>query len=423
MIHQPSPYKLITPGIMEGTLVVPPSKSISHRLLIMAALSQKKCSIKNILCSDDIHITLDALNKMGFIFELTDNTVQFVGKHNILTERVHIYLENSGTSARLLTAVAATMPGEFILDGSERMRERPMLPLIEALNQLGSDIVHNRGYLPIRIRGKRLTGGEVTVEVSQSSQFLTALLLIAPLLREGLVIYAQGNMASRSYVDLTLSLLAKYKIQFKTEDNKIYIPGNQLYQVFDTIVEGDFSSASYFAVGPVISGGEIYLKNLDKNSRQGDIIILEILKQAGARVEWESNGVRITSAKLKGIKVNLQSHPDIVPTVAVMALFSEGTSILKNVSHLRFKESDRLGVLVENIERLGGSASINGGDLFIEPRPLKGNSLLTYNDHRMAMSFALVGLRIPGVKIENPDCVKKSFPNFWDEFERLVRPV
>ena len=209
MILESSPYKLITPGIMQGTLWVPSSKSISHRVLIMAALSQKKCSIKNILLSEDINITLEALKKMGYIFQISNNTVQFAGKQKIPAEEVHIYLENSGTSARLLTAVAAIIPGEFILDGSERMRERPMLPLIEALTQLGSEIDHNRGLLPIRIRGKRLMGGQVKVEVSKSSQFLTALLLIAPLLRNGLLINTTGNMASRSYVDLTLSLLAQ----------------------------------------------------------------------------------------------------------------------------------------------------------------------------------------------------------------------
>lgn len=421
MENSNSTFREIIPGVMQGSVSVPPSKSVSHRLLIMAALSGQKYTIRNVLWSEDIQITFNALEKLGYKFGRTAESVVSKGKDELPLHPITIHFGNSGTSARLLTAVAAITPGTFILDGSPRMRERPMLPLVKALQQLGTKISHNRGYFPIQIEGKLPDGGEVRVEVTKSSQFLSALLLVAPLTAGGLRIVPDGVIASRSYVDLTLSLMKQADIEFTEENDSFFVPGGQNYRLQNLAVEGDYSSASYFAVGAAISGGLVQLKNLQKDSSQGDRVILDILAQAGARMQWTTDGPQISSAPLCGISADMQRCPDLVPSVAVLALFAKGSSRIKNISHLRFKESDRLQVLVENIQLLGGKAAIEDNDLVIDPRALHGALLPTHDDHRMAMSFALAGLRIPGVKIENPGCVKKSFPNFWEEFDRTVK--
>jgi len=416
------PY-IIKPGVMRGEVTAPPSKSVSHRMLILAAISGKKCEVHNLLLSEDIYITVNALKAMGYGLELQGNTAYLSGKREIPDEIREIYFGDSGTSARLLTAVAGAQPGKYLLDGSPRMRQRPMEPLIHALQKLGVSIKHRNGYLPIKIEGRILQGGEVEIDVSQSSQYLSALMLIGPLTESGLRIIPSMNMASKSYSDLTLSMLRENNIAILQDEKSIFIEGNHRPIIQQGRVEGDYSSAAYFAVGSAISGGRVYIKGIRKDSKQGDHMVLDFLEKAGAKVRWDDTGVHITGNKLKGISVNMNSYPDLVPTVAIIALFTKGISRFQQVSHLKIKESDRLNAIVTNITGLGGSANIDGTDLVIQPKSLKGTFIRTFNDHRIAMSFALVGLRVPEVRIENPDCVKKSFPDFWTIFEQLVKPI
>jgi 3-phosphoshikimate 1-carboxyvinyltransferase len=416
------PY-IIKTGVLSGEVIAPPSKSVSHRLLILAALSGKACEVHNLLLSEDLYITVNALKAMGYGLELKGNTAFLTGKREIPDKTREIYFGDSGTSARLLTAVAGAQPGKYLLDGSPRMRQRPMEPLIHALQKLGVSMKHQNGYLPIKIEGRILKGGEVEIDVSQSSQYLSALMLIAPLTETGLRIIPSTDMASKSYSDLTLSMLSENNINVHQDHKSIFIEGNHRPTIHRTGVEGDYSSAAYFAVGSAISGGKIYIKEIKQDSRQGDRIVLDLLKKAGAIVHWDDKGAHISGSKLKGITVNMYDYPDLVPTVAIMALFAEGFSRFRRVSHLKMKESDRINAIITNINNLGGSANIDETDLVIQPKPLKGTFIRTFNDHRIAMSFALVGLRVPEVKIENPDCVKKSFPDFWNKFEQLVKPI
>ncbi len=415
------PHIEIKTGVLSGKTNAPPSKSITHRLLIIAALSGQRWHIKNPLFSDDTRITLDALNQMGFSMNSIPNEFVLDGTHKNIESPSVIFFGNSGTSARLLTAVAASISGEFHLDGTERMRQRPMFPLINALQQLGAEIEHQNGYLPMDVSGGNLKGGEVIIDASQSSQFISALLLIAPYLKQDLTILPEGTIASSGYVDLTFSLMRKNGIEVKKDGEKIVLPGNQNYVMRDDKVEGDYSSASYFLAGAALTGGSVTVSNLEQSSHQSDQIILEILSEAGARVVRESDKVIVKGGKIKGIDMDMQSCPDIVPTVAVMALFATGDTRMRNVRHLQFKESDRLKAIQENISRLGGESEIEGNDLIIKPRPLKGATLPTYDDHRIAMSFALAGLRVKGVSIENPKCVEKSFPEFWREFYQMIQ--
>jgi 3-phosphoshikimate 1-carboxyvinyltransferase len=499
--------KLITPiasnssGGFGGSVVVPSSKSISHRALILAALTGRSAVVYNPLRSDDVDLTFDALRAMGYDAIRDGSDVIFSGKQaHIMSaggSATDIYIKHSGTSARLLTAVAAIQRTPMRIDGSERMRERPMQDLITPLAELGVTLSHERGCLPITIHrgleiasssgrgfgsglsaglsaGLGLDGGfgssttsasmpVVTVNASKSSQFLSALLLIAPLLPHGVEIRLAGTMSSRSYVDMTIAQMRMAGVEVQelttnesTGQHGYRVPGGQRYTLREWNVEGDYSGASYALAAAAITGGTVHIPNLVRESLQGDRVIVDILEEFGAQVEWHAdagltlrgNPDRVlrgmtTSGATSGVERDMNTCPDIVPTVAVVALFAETPTRLHNIEHLRYKESDRIAAVIGNIERLGGKAmveknSAGGETLVIEPlsadvlaarAPAAAPSALsatapiislpTFDDHRMAMCFAVAGLRLAGVQIEEPSCVAKSYPTFWADFERL----
>lgn len=435
--------KRITTSGVNGTLAVPTSKSLTHRALIIAAFaadaSGKPALVRHPLRSDDTTLTLDALRRMGYPVEISENAadgiewVQFAGKRLQSRAAASINIHHSGTSARLLTAVAAVQPraevGFIEIDGSERMRERPMQELIEPLMALGAHVLHQNGFLPIRIAQpipRTSTQALVQVDASKSSQFLSALLLIAPLLEGGMNIRLAGEIASKSYSDMTIEQMRKagVHVQEITENGSLTgysVEGSQVYSLPEYAVEGDYSSASYPLAAAAITGGSITITNLTKDSPQGDRAIVNILTAFGAEASWSAGGLTLVgNTHLRGVDWDMNSCPDIVPTVAVVAMFADGRSTFRNIEHLRFKESDRIQAVIENIERLGGKAFVEGTALVVEPtQNLHGSTILTFEDHRMAMSFALAGLRIEGVEIENPACVAKSYPDFWRDFERF----
>ena len=301
-------YKKIQPGKFQGKLSAPPSKSVTHRLLILAALSGQPCEIENILLSEDTLITIEALSKMGFRLDLQNNSVIFSGERRIPKDIITIDFGNSGTSARLLTAVAAITPGNYFLTGSNRMMQRPMLPLIQTLSVLGAHIEHDNGFLPISLSGGTLSGRKVTVDASQSSQFVSALMLIAPHTRQGLKIIIDGPIASESYIHLTRSVLENAGMTVKLKREKIDIPGRQFYKLDKVAVEGDYSSISYFAVGAAISKGDITIQNLSTKSAQGDRAILDIIKTAGGNISHQKEGCRITAQHLRGFEVEMINY-------------------------------------------------------------------------------------------------------------------
>lgn len=439
--------RLIQPAAAGGTLAVPTSKSLTHRALIIAAFaahdSDKPALVRNPLRSDDTTLTLEALRRMGYPVAVSENsdgieTVEFAGKRTDTNGLVAINIHHSGTSARLLTAVAAVQPipegGSIEIDGSERMRQRPMQELIEPLAALGVRLQHQNGFLPIRIT-EPISNDEgmntARVDAAKSSQFLSALLLIAPLLAHGLRIEVGGEIASKSYSDMTIAQMRKAGIQVEETVEKTtahgritryFVSGKQTYSMPHYAVEGDYSSGSYPLAAAAITGGTVTITNLTQDSPQGDRAIVEILQNFGTSIVWSADGLTLTGNKhLRGVDCDMNSCPDIVPTVAVVALFAEGRSYFRNIEHLRYKESDRIAAVIGNIERLGGRAFVEGNALVVEPAvtALHGASIPTFDDHRMAMSFALAGLRVSGIEIENPSCVAKSYPDFWRDFERL----
>jgi 3-phosphoshikimate 1-carboxyvinyltransferase len=431
--------KSLSPGTtVNATLTVPSSKSLTHRALIIAAFSadatDKAALVESPLESDDTLYTLAGLHKLGYVSDVheEDRRIEYVvfsGKRAERTSAATIDIHHSGTSARLLTAVTAAQTLEYpvTLDGSPRMRQRPMAELLAPLTELGAEIQSTGGFLPLHFTRGIRQGGHVRVDAAKSSQFLSALLLIAPLLDGETIIETTGAIASKSYSDMTIAQmrLAEVEIGEETVPDggfRYTIPGGQHYKLHHYVVEGDYSAASYALAAAAITRGEVHIPNLTPNSAQGDRAIIQILQAFGNDVLLSNTGVTVRGAqRLRGIDWDMNSCPDIVPTVAVLALFAESPTILNNIGHLQYKESDRLSVIINNIKRLGGKTHSDGETLIIEPaiRSLRGTTIPTHDDHRMAMAFALVGLRVPGVIIENPLCVAKSYPDFWRDFERL----
>lgn len=434
-------YQRITKGIFHGTLAVPGSKSLTHRCLIMAAFaaaaSGKPTVVRHPLRSDDTDITLVALQAMGYEAERSHSpdgeAVRFSGKSLIPDASpenpVKIYVHHSGTSARLLTAVAAVQPVAVMIDGSERMRQRPMQELIEPLEQLGAEIQSASGFLPITITKPVTHGTRVAVDASKSSQFLSALLQIAPLLDGMMTIDLSSEISSKSYSDMTITLMRQAGVVVEETSSGYTVRGGQPYVLAEWFVEGDYSAVSYPFAGAAISGGEVTVSNVVQDSLQGDRAILDILSVFGAEVRWNADGKGATvrgTGVLHGVDRDMNTCPDIVPTVAVLAMFADSPTRLRNVEHLRYKESDRISAVIEGIERLGGRAFVDehdGNALVIEPvepSKLHGAKIRTFDDHRMAMCFALAGLRIDGVEIEDPSCVAKSYPGYWRDFLWLI---
>lgn len=414
----------IKPQKIKGSEVtVPGSKSYTHRILIAAALSDGICTIENGLKSEDTTFTQNALQQMGVRIEERNNKLVVYGtKGELKPSGGPIFLGNSGTSMRLLTSVAAIGKGIYTLTGSKRMEQRPIQDLLDGLKQIGvwARCVNNNGCPPVEIKGGKIKGGKVSLNCKISSQYLSSILLIAPYTKEGLEITVAEGPVSRPYVDLTVDIMAKLGIIVTREGyNRFRIAGNQTYRSGSYRVEPDCSQAGYFWAAAAITGATIKVKGIAKDSRQGDIRFTEVLEAMGCQVAHEKDGIAVAGGELAAIEVDMADMPDMVPTLAVVAAFAKGTTIIKNVAHLKAKESDRLGSVAKELTKMGIEASSTDTGLIIKGGKPRGAEINTYNDHRIAMSFAVAGLVVPGIVIRDEKCVEKSFPDFWNVFERL----
>ena len=419
------------------------SKSYTHRLLIASALSNNKCILKNILESEDTAFTISALENLGIKIKKEKNNLIINGKSGIFSVyNKEIFLGNSGTSMRFLCSLATLGKGEYILNGTNRMKKRPIKELIFALNQIGANAIsvnnnncppvkitsisalnqirantsiNNNNYSPIKKQNK------IEIDCSLSSQYLSSLLFIAPLLENGLEIKREGKLVSKNYIDMTIDIMKKFSIEILRESYDFFkIKGKQIYQGGSYEVEADASNASYFFAIAAMTNTSIKILKLKKESKQGDIKFLEILEKMGAKVFYEKDGIRVQGKKLIGIEADMSNMPDVVPTLAVLSAFATGKTIIKNIAHLAIKESNRIEATAKELLKLGAkvttttsSMTINGG--FVK----KGALINTYDDHRIAMSFAMASLMQKDIKIENKRCVDKSFPKFWQIFNNL----
>lgn len=414
----------INPGpIRNTTVTVPGSKSYTHRTLIAAALSDGPCRIDNWLDSEDTRYTLEALSGFGARIEKDKGGLMVWGRGGDTDPcDAPIYLGNSGTSMRLLTSYAALGKGRYILTGSDRMHERPIQHLLDALREAGVQAVsvNHDGCPPVEILGGRISGGKIHINCSISSQFLSGLLLIAPYTEQGLKIHVTKGPVSKPYIDMTLDIMSQFGVTVIRDGYHYFeIAGNQCYRSGHYRVEPDASQAGYFWAAAAITGAQIKVAGITKKSSQGDVRFAEVLGHMGCRITHETDGITVRGGDLSGITVDMADMPDIVPTLAVVAAFAKGTTVIKNVAHLKVKESDRLTAVMNELTKMGISATSNQNDLIIIGGSPHGAVIETYNDHRMAMCFAIAGLVAPGIEIVNEGCVEKSFPTFWEVFEGL----
>ncbi len=404
---------------------VPGSKSFTHRVLIAAALAEGRSFIEGALFSRDTGLTAQALVQMGAEIDANaeDFTFSVTGTGGRLkAANKDIYLENSGTSMRLLAAIAALGRGDYILDGSLRMRQRPIAELLTALKQLNiaACSLRDNGCPPIKVSGGRIAGGPVAIDCGISSQYLSGLLLLAPLTENGLDIEVIKGPVSRPYVDLTLSVMNRFGIEVEAQGYTFFkVAGKQTYQSGEYRVEPDCSQAGYFWGAAAISKSEIKVLGINQDSDQGDLGFIHVLEKMGCRLVFSADGISVIGGPLKGLEVDMGDMPDLVPTLAVVAAFAEGTTLMTNVAHLRAKESDRLAAVANELGKMGIKAECGPDSIAVTGGQPVGARIKTYDDHRIAMSFALAGLRIPGIIIEDEGCVAKSFPNFWSVFDSL----
>jgi 3-phosphoshikimate 1-carboxyvinyltransferase len=407
---------------VEATLILPGSKSYTHRALMAAALATGESVLTNALKAEDTELTAQALTQLGAGIGWQGTTIKVTGRGGRWRPvKEPIYLGNSGTSMRFLTALVALGAGEYLLTGTERLCQRPLGELLDALRRVGVEAVSEKGdgCPPVRVTGG-LTGGRTQLSGSISSQYLSALLFIGPLAPQGLEIEITGELVSRPYVDLTLEVLGDFGITYYREGHRYFqLPGGQSYLPQAYEIEADASSASYFWAAAALTGGRVTITNLSLESSQGDAAFPEVLARMGCAIESTPAGLTVQGGPLQGVAVNMASMPDLVPTLAVLAAFAQGDTVITGVAHLRHKESDRLAAVATELGKLGIEARETADGLVIRGGTPQGAVIHTYNDHRIAMSFAVAGLKAPGMIISDPDCVAKSFPDFWEFFERL----
>ncbi|HEU5181434.1 MAG TPA: 3-phosphoshikimate 1-carboxyvinyltransferase [Candidatus Polarisedimenticolia bacterium] len=409
-------------GAVDADLVAPPSKSVTQRLLILGALASGVSRIVQPLDADDTRVMAEALRAVGIGIGQGARAWEIRGGGGRLpSPGASVDAGSAGTAARFLTALLCLGRGRYLLDGSPRMRERPIQPLVDALRELGARIRYlgTRGSPPLEILAEGLRGGRVSIRAGMSSQYLSALLLVAPRAAGALRIAPEGEIASAPYLRLTAQVMVRFGIELQEPAPLSFSVEPQDFAGRELRVEGDYSSAGYFFAAAAITGGQVRVSNLQPDSAQADRGILEVLEKMGCKVIAQGEGVALSGGELEAADCNLSGMPDAAPTLAVTALFARGRSRFTGLSTLRVKETDRVAALARELARLGAEIREGPDFLEIQPRPLQGASIETYEDHRMAMSFALAGLRIPGVIIRDPGCVSKSFPEFWEAFAKL----
>ncbi|OGP47537.1 MAG: 3-phosphoshikimate 1-carboxyvinyltransferase [Deltaproteobacteria bacterium RBG_13_51_10] len=407
----------------DAVVAIPGSKSYTHRALIASALAEGESVLFNALRSEDTEYTAQGLEKLGIKIAWEGDSILVQGKGGVLKAGGEkIYVGDSGTSMRFLTALAALKNGRTLLDGSERMRKRPMAELLGGLVSLGVKAysLERNGYPPVVVDSQGLEGGNARIKGSESSQFLSALLMVAPLARADVRLEVTGRLVSRPYVDITRGVMADFGVEVqKEEGDSFFVRAGQRYSPRQYRVEGDASNASYFLAAAAITSGKVRVENFRPASLQGDAQFLAILEQMGCEVSRGENWAEVRVKELRGIEVDMNTMPDLVPTLAIVAAFAQGKTVIRNVGHLRHKESDRLKTVAGELAKMGVEVAEGKDWLQVERGKARGAEIETHNDHRLAMSFAIAGLAVPGIKIKGERCVAKSFPGFWETLKKL----
>ena len=410
----------------DATVEVPGSKSYTNRALLIAALAHGASTVTGALFSDDTRYMCNALQKLGVDIDTDEKRATFDvygNGGNIPVSSAELYIGNSGTTSRSLTAYVSLGRGRFVIDGDEPMRHgRPISDLLDALTQIGVSArsQFDNGHLPVIVEGNGLEGGKTRLDVSKSSQFLTALLLIAPYAKNDVEIEVVGDR-EMPYIDITLSVMEAFGVQVVSEGYRYFrIEGGQRYQPRIYNIEPDASNASYFFAAAAITGGRVTVQHLHLDSMQGDVQFVRILELMGCQVAVSDSGITVTGpSQLKGIDVDMRAISDTALTLAAIAPFADSNVTIRNIEHTRWQETDRIHAMVTELRKLGVPVIEHQDGLEISPAPITPAAIDTYEDHRMAMAFSLVGLKADGIRINDPECVSKTFPNYFQVLQGL----
>ncbi|MEY3045063.1 MAG: hypothetical protein RL242_1905 [Pseudomonadota bacterium] len=415
---------------ISGSITLPGSKSLSNRVLLLAMLSEGETFIENLLDSDDVRRMIDALAKLKISYEedRPGKKIRVKGEGGrIPVDKAELFLGNAGTAIRPLTSALTLGHGRFVLDGIERMRERPIQDLLDGLNQLGAQVrsIDNTGCPPVEIIANGLPGGVTKLSGAISSQYLSAILLASPYAQTPVEIRIKDHLVSIPYVEMTIRLMNRFGVNVDvSEDFKsFHINAPQSYKSPKTyFVEGDASSASYFLAGAAITGGTVTVIGCGTDSLQGDAQFAKIMEMMGAEVQWEANQITVRgSGNLKGIDVDMNEMPDAAMTLAVAALFAKGTTAIRNIYNWRLKETERLKAVSSELKKLGATVEEGEDYIIIEPpEKLLPAKIATYDDHRMAMAFSLAACGEVPITILDPSCVSKTFPDYFDQLSKLT---
>lgn len=411
---------------LNASVRLPGSKSLTNRALLIAALAHGKTTLTNALISDDSRYFAGALQTLGFDVQIIPDRLEMsvcgLGGR-IPAQKAELFIGNAGTAARFLSAFLTLGNGEYLLDGNARMRERPIGGLAEALRRLGVEVSASASdCLPVKIVARGLPGGEAEIAGDVSSQFLSALLMAAPYAQKPVKLTLTTELNSKPYVDMTLAIMSDFGVQVERQAYKRFIVPPGRYQPRDVyVIEPDASAASYFFAAPAICGGSLRVENLTRRSAQGDVAFLDLLQQMGCIVTEGGNYLEVTGpVRLQGVDVDLRDIPDTAQTLAAIAPFASTPTRIRGIASARLKETDRVSATCAELTRLGVRVEERPDGLTVYPcDSIRPAVVQTYDDHRMAMAFALIGLRVPGVAIENPGCVSKTFPNYFAVLESL----
>ncbi|ECE7568945.1 3-phosphoshikimate 1-carboxyvinyltransferase [Salmonella enterica] len=416
---------------VDGAINLPGSKSVSNRALLLAALACGKTVLTNLLDSDDVRHMLNALSALGINYTLSADRTRcdITGNGGALRApgALELFLGNAGTAMRPLAAALCLGQNEIVLTGEPRMKERPIGHLVDSLRQGGANIdyLEQENYPPLRLRGG-FTGGDIEVDGSVSSQFLTALLMTAPLAPKDTIIRVKGELVSKPYIDITLNLMKTFGVEIANHHYQQFVVkgGQQYHSLGRYLVEGDASSASYFLAAGAIKGGTVKVTGIGRKSMQGDIRFADVLEKMGATITWGDDFIACTRGELHAIDMDMNHIPDAAMTIAITALFAKGTTTLRNIYNWRVKETDRLFAMATELRKVG--AEVEEGHDYIRitpPAKLQHADIGTYNDHRMAMCFSLVALSDTPVTILDPKCTAKTFPDYFEQLARMSTPA
>lgn len=413
---------------LSGTVVVPGSKSMTNRALLLAALSEEESILQGVLFSDDSRHFLDCLVTLGYKLDIneTEKTVKLQGcGRNIPNKFAKINVGSAGTAARFITAMLALSDGEYEIGCSEQMEKRPMEELFKVLTDMGAQFTYlkEEGHLPVRVKGNGGICKDINMDISKSTQFLSAMLMVTPVTDSGICIRITSEKKEGSYIHITMKMLQSFGVDVKFDGECYNVPGKQKLQIGTYYIEPDVSAACYFYGMAALTGGKVIVKNVHSDSMQGDLKFLSVLEKMGCEKTEEQDGIAIQGpkdGKLKGVDINMNDFSDQALTLAALAPFADSETVIRNIGHIRGQECNRMAAIVNELKKCGIGCWEDGDDIHIEPGKIAPAVIETYEDHRVAMAFTLLGLKANGIVISNPMCCKKTFETYYEVLEQFI---